>query len=130
MLSRSGHRLDSRRLSSLGLAGLYAFATLMAQVAHEHAHEHTPPKALQACDAPGAHWGSHTDSPDLSAASEICPACLVRAQTARADLPPPMRLETRGTLRGDPRPVRIDHAPILLTSLSRRGPPRATHDHS
>ena len=104
-------------------------ASILAQVAHEHGHEHAPPKALAACAAPGAHWGSHRDSPDLTATSEICPACLVRAQTTRADAPMPLRLEARGTLRVVARPIRVDHTPVL-TTLSRRGPPRATFDRS
>lgn len=107
---------------SAWLASLYVLAALFAPYAHDHGHPNAAPKALEACDAPGAHWGAHTDTPELDHAPDDCTACLFRAQHVVAPITASLHSQAATTHRIElPAPLVRRLTPRAISS---RGPPR------
>jgi hypothetical protein len=107
------------------LAALYVLATLVAQAAHDHGHDHhaEAPEALASCADGGVHLADHPDAPDLDGHDAGCPACLVRAT--------PAHLAAAGVLVPAPparsaRPEATPAVPPAATGPTRvRAPPLA-----
>lgn len=58
------------------LVWAYLAAVLAAPASHDHSEGRgVVPRAVAACQTPGAHFADHPDAPDLSHAPDHCPAC-------------------------------------------------------